>query len=88
LMIKAVASCYTPNKRSVDWIKARHSVMCRDSHDYAQLKTDYLDGMADSADLVPIGAYLGKGRRKGAYGAFLLASRNERTGLFSSVCKV
>ena len=32
--------------------------------------------MADTLDLVPIGAFMGKGNRAGSYGYFLMASFN------------
>ena len=35
--------------------------------------------MADTLDLVPIGAYLGKGNRAGLFGSFLMASFNTNT---------
>lgn len=44
--------------------------------------------LVDTLDLVPIGAYYGKGSRTGKFGAFLMAAYNQRLGLFESVCKV
>lgn len=53
---------YLLGKRSFYWLK---------------LKKDYLSGdaeIADSLDLVPVGALLGTGKRAKLYGSFLLAS--------------
>merc|ERR1712070_900039 len=58
--------------RSLNWLK---------------LKKDYIDGMGDSIDVVPIGAFYGKGKRHGAYGAFLLAIWNSEDEEFQTVCK-
>ena len=33
-----------------------------------------MDGLTDTFDLVPIGAFMGMGKRTGTYGAYLLAS--------------
>ena len=67
-----LSSSYEPGKRSLSWIK---------------LKRDYVDGLADSLDLAPIGAYAGEGRRAGGFGAFLLAARAS-DGRWQPVCKI
>lgn len=73
IMIKSPQSVYKAGNRGYQWIK---------------FKADYKEGVVDSFDLVPIGAYWGQGRRGGWYGALLLASVNEKTGRFESVCRL
>lgn len=74
LMLKTLNdnAAYLPSKRSLNWLK---------------LKKDYIDGVGDSIDVVPIGAFYGKGKRHGAYGAFLLAIYNQDEEEFQTVCK-
>jgi DNA ligase-1 len=48
----------------------------------------FSESMQDSIDLIPIGAYFGKGLRAGQFGAYLLASFNRDLGMFESACKV
>ncbi|XP_030507869.2 DNA ligase 6 isoform X1 [Cannabis sativa] len=75
IMVKSldVDAGYSPSKRADTWLK---------------VKRDYVDGLNDSLDLVPIGAWHGNGRKAGWYSPFLMACYNPDTGEFQSVCRV
>lgn len=72
-MIKDLDSVYTCSKRSWEWVK---------------LKKDYIDGVGDTLDLVPIGAFYGTGKRKGLYGSYLLAVYNADMQVYETICKI
>ena len=74
LMIKSISaeSIYKAGSRGWNWIK---------------YKRDYKSEMQDTVDLAVVGAFAGRGRRGGAYGALLLAAYDEENDMFRTVCK-
>jgi DNA ligase-1 len=74
LMCKSVSkeSVYQAGNRGWLWIK---------------YKRDYKSEMTDTVDLVVVGAFHGRGKRVGAYGALLLATYNDETDTFETVTK-
>ena len=74
LMCKSIAkdSVYQAGSRGWLWIK---------------LKRDYRSEMNDTVDLVVVGAFHGRGKRVGAYGALLLATYNVEADIFETVTK-
>ena len=73
LVLKDTKSIYEPGKRH--WLK---------------MKKDYLDSgsMADTADLVSLGAYYGTGNKGGLMSVFLMGVYNEKRDCWQTVTKV
>ncbi len=74
LVCKSIAkdSVYQAGARGWLWIK---------------YKRDYKSEMTDTVDLVTVGAFHGRGKRAGAYGALLLAAYNPENDTFETVTK-
>jgi DNA ligase-1 len=73
VMVKMPSSTYRAGAREYLWVK---------------LKREYRTELADTLDLVIIGALHGRGRRVGKYGALLLAAYDPKEDVFRSVSKV
>ena len=54
---------------------------------WIKLKRDYRTELSDTTDLVVVGAFAGRGRRVGVYGALLLAAYDPDADLFRTVTK-
>ncbi|MGC8670403.1 MAG: ATP-dependent DNA ligase [Thermoprotei archaeon] len=67
------ASVYQAGARGWLWIK---------------YKRDYKSELADTVDLVIVGAFNGRGKRAGTYGALLLAAYDKARDEFCTVCKL
>lgn len=67
------SSFYEAGKRSWSWFK---------------WKQEYSEGMRETFDLVVVGSYYGRGRRKGSFGALLCAVLNEEEQRFETLTKV
>jgi len=74
LLCKSIAgdSVYQAGARGWQWIK---------------YKRDYKSEMTDAVDLVIVGAFYGRGKRAGTYGALLLAAYDPSEDVFKTVCK-
>jgi DNA ligase-1 len=74
LICKSVGpdSGYRAGNRGWQWIK---------------LKRDYRSELSDTVDLVVVGAFTGRGRRRGLYGAVLLAAYDPDADTFRTVGK-
>lgn len=75
LVVKSTGddSIYRAGARSWLWVK---------------LKRSYQSKMQDHVDLVVVGAFYGRGRRGGSYGALLVAAFDPEEDMFKTVCKV
>ncbi|MEM2105385.1 MAG: ATP-dependent DNA ligase [Candidatus Bathyarchaeia archaeon] len=54
---------------------------------WIKYKRDYKSEMTDTVDLVVVGAFHGRGKRAGTYGALLLAAYNPESDTFETVTK-
>ncbi len=54
---------------------------------WIKYKRDYKSEMTDTVELVVVGAFHGRGKRAGTYGALLLAAYNPEDDVFETVCK-
>ncbi len=55
---------------------------------WIKYKRDYKSELTDTLDLVVVGAFYGRGKRAGTYGALLMAAYDPETDMFYTVCKV
>lgn len=73
VVIKGAASPYQPGRRGWNWIK---------------YKKEYERELADTFDVVVVGALWGKGARAGRYGSLLVAAFDPLTNRYASFTKV
>jgi DNA ligase-1 len=73
LVCKATGGVYQAGARGWLWIK---------------LKREYRSEMTETVDLVVVGAFHGRGRRGGTYGALLMAAYDDQEDIFRTVCKL
>jgi DNA ligase-1 len=73
LVAKVLNSTYEAGARGYQWIK---------------FKRDYAAAMSDTVDLVVVGAFAGRGKRAGTYGALLMAAYDKDADVFRTVCKL
>jgi len=69
---RPLPATYEPDKRTSAWLK---------------LKKDYVTGLGDSLDLVPIGGWHGNGRKVQWWSPILLALYEPSSGKLVAMCK-
>lgn len=96
LMVKTLDgdSEYKAGVRSYSWMKVKQDYLSDSSQSgsdatsptgakrKARQNAGHGTFLPDTLDLVPIGAFHGKGRRSGVFGSFLMAAYNSATGKF------
>ena len=75
LVVKSISqqSMYQAGARGWNWIKYKRS---------------YKAEVQDTFDLAPVGAFAGRGKRAGRYGALLMAVYNVEEDVFETICKL
>lgn len=73
LMAKSLESTYDAGARGFQWIK---------------FKKEYSTELSDTIDLVAVGAFAGRGKRAGTYGALLMAAYDAEADVFRTTCKL
>lgn len=73
LILKDEQGIYQAGARGWSWIK---------------LKRSYQSKMVEPIDVVVVGAFMGRGRRSGTYGALLVAVYDHDKDIFPTICKI
>ena len=80
-------SLYETNGIRVNtWVKLKNTNLMQSSDSTSNSEGN--PAIRDTVDLIPIGAYYGKGSRTGLYGSYLMASYSPLSKLFYTVCKL
>lgn len=98
LMIKTLdgeGSEYKAGVRSYAWMKLKQDYLTQEdaSGSSSTTRQQAMDGgengvfLPDTLDLVPVGAFHGKGRRSGVFGSFLMATFDADSGKFEVRCR-